>query len=346
MKSKNKLILLSLLMAGLVSTIGFYVYQHYANKGPRHDHGQEMQAQEYWTCPMHPQIHQSGPGQCPICGMDLVPVKPKNKSAPGQQHEGDTSKNEGIEIDPILVQNIGIKTDTVMVRNLNKIVFTYGRVAHDPSLWVAQNEYLEALRLGNTALIQSVEYKLRFMGLSDEWIKNLRKKRKADLGFHLPSDKEPPLFEAYIYQSDFNAIKVGLPVDILDQDGQLLQKGEIESIATMLDPETKSLKVLIRAKESLHVKSNTFMQFKIFIPLGEKLSVPQEAVLFFGDHNMVYVKAGNHYITKKVEVGQEANGFYEIISGVEPGEVIVTNGTFLIDSESKIKMGTGSSHQH
>jgi YHS domain-containing protein len=26
----------------------------------------------YWTCPMHPEIHQSAPGQCPICGMNLV----------------------------------------------------------------------------------------------------------------------------------------------------------------------------------------------------------------------------------------------------------------------------------
>jgi YHS domain-containing protein len=26
----------------------------------------------YWTCPMHPEIHQAGPGQCPICGMNLV----------------------------------------------------------------------------------------------------------------------------------------------------------------------------------------------------------------------------------------------------------------------------------
>jgi YHS domain-containing protein len=25
----------------------------------------------YWTCPMHPEIHQAGPGQCPICGMNL-----------------------------------------------------------------------------------------------------------------------------------------------------------------------------------------------------------------------------------------------------------------------------------
>jgi hypothetical protein len=29
-----------------------------------------------FTCSMHPQIHRSEPGRCPICGMQLVPVKP------------------------------------------------------------------------------------------------------------------------------------------------------------------------------------------------------------------------------------------------------------------------------
>ena len=28
-----------------------------------------------WTCPMHPEVKQSGPGKCPKCGMDLVPAK-------------------------------------------------------------------------------------------------------------------------------------------------------------------------------------------------------------------------------------------------------------------------------
>src|ERR1700735_4832621 len=29
---------------------------------------------DYWTCTMHPSVHAEGPGKCPICGMDLVPV--------------------------------------------------------------------------------------------------------------------------------------------------------------------------------------------------------------------------------------------------------------------------------
>ena len=38
-----------------------------------HEHTEKAEAQ-FWTCSMHPQIQQSQAGQCPICGMDLVPV--------------------------------------------------------------------------------------------------------------------------------------------------------------------------------------------------------------------------------------------------------------------------------
>jgi hypothetical protein len=38
----------------------------------------EKPAAEIWTCPMHPEIAKSGPGQCPICGMNLL------KRAPGK----------------------------------------------------------------------------------------------------------------------------------------------------------------------------------------------------------------------------------------------------------------------
>ena len=45
-----------------------------------HDHGAHTQAQ-LWTCGMHPQVIQEEPGQCPICGMDLTPMR--SDEAPG-----------------------------------------------------------------------------------------------------------------------------------------------------------------------------------------------------------------------------------------------------------------------
>ncbi len=42
---------------------------------PRHESGETV-----WTCAMHPQIHQSDPGQCPICGMDLIALEGNGKA--------------------------------------------------------------------------------------------------------------------------------------------------------------------------------------------------------------------------------------------------------------------------
>jgi len=64
-------------IAGLAFTLGLVIRGGGSGGSPpaRHDHSAEEQTQaEVWTCSMHPQIRQPGPGQCPICGMDLIPV--------------------------------------------------------------------------------------------------------------------------------------------------------------------------------------------------------------------------------------------------------------------------------
>jgi len=39
----------------------------------QHEHGGDKA--QIWSCSMHPQIQKNGPGKCPICAMDLIPVK-------------------------------------------------------------------------------------------------------------------------------------------------------------------------------------------------------------------------------------------------------------------------------
>ena len=36
---------------------------------------------DYWTCTMHPSVHAKEPGKCPICSMDLVPIRKSNAGA-------------------------------------------------------------------------------------------------------------------------------------------------------------------------------------------------------------------------------------------------------------------------
>jgi Cu(I)/Ag(I) efflux system membrane fusion protein/cobalt-zinc-cadmium efflux system membrane fusion protein len=46
--------------------------QKHEKEAAGHDHGDPADPDSYWTCPMHPEVVQDGPGDCPICGMDLV----------------------------------------------------------------------------------------------------------------------------------------------------------------------------------------------------------------------------------------------------------------------------------
>lgn len=298
---------------------------------------------EYYTCPMHPQIHMDQPGQCPICSMNLIPVKKEDK----QTQEDDTPSSGGLSIDPSRIQTIGIKTQEVELLDLKKTMMVQGKVAHDPKLWVAQKEYLIALKLGDPSLIKSSERKLYFLGLSKDWIRMLKKTRNADLGFHLPVPGKPTFFEAFINQSDVDLIHPGQKVGIYGVKSRFFGDGVIRSLGTMVDLESRTVRALIQSDQSLDLKSNTFVQLKVEVDLGKRLAISKNAVLFNGDHNMVYVETKpGHFVGKTVEIGQSAGDYYEIKSGLKSGEMVVTNGQFLLDSETQIKLGTSGGHDH
>ena len=62
------------------------------------------------------------------------------------------------------------------------------------------------------------------------------------------------------------------------------------------------------------------------------------ALLDSGARKLVFVELGEGRIEpREVRVGREADGYYELLSGVKEGEKVVTTANFLIDSESKLK---------
>ena len=79
---------------------------------------------EYFTCPMHPHIHQQHEGDCPICGMSLVSKQVDDLPA---LNDGDKSRPE-IRVDSSLINNFGIKTTAVVRDNIYKNIRIYGYV--------------------------------------------------------------------------------------------------------------------------------------------------------------------------------------------------------------------------
>ena len=71
---------------------------------------------------------------------------------------------------------------------------------------------------------------------------------------------------------------------------------------------------------------------------GEKLVVPQSAVLYAGERSFVFRSLGDgRFRPQPVEVGLRSGEQVEILAGLEPGEEIVTSATFLIASESRLR---------
>lgn len=62
-------------VGGLLAGYLIFGYSPNDNMAEEHDHNAEMAAGQMWTCSMHPQIMQSESGDCPICGMDLIPTE-------------------------------------------------------------------------------------------------------------------------------------------------------------------------------------------------------------------------------------------------------------------------------
>lgn len=93
-----------------------------------------------YTCSMHPFIIRDEPGLCPICGMDLTPIKPG--SAPATAATGEEAPGQ-IRIDPVTAQNIGIRTAAVERRNLSRTIRTVGLVTYEEPSQYSVNSKIE-----------------------------------------------------------------------------------------------------------------------------------------------------------------------------------------------------------
>lgn len=158
MKARNIIILLMVLF---VVSVAVNIWQVSRVLTSKHSSSEEVSAQLY-TCGMHPNVIQEGPGTCPICGMNLTPMKGTSATAsgerkilywrapmdpnyisdePGKSPMGmdlvpvyeDELQGEVISVDPAVVQNIGVRTAMVQRRDLSRTVETNGVVVVDES---------------------------------------------------------------------------------------------------------------------------------------------------------------------------------------------------------------------
>lgn len=142
------------------------------------------------------------------------------------------------------------------------------------------------------------------------------------------------------YEKDLAVLRVGLPVTLRSEAyAQESFKGRIDFLGSVVDAATRTVR--LRATVANHhekLRPGMFVKAQLDIPQtyeeGKVVAVPQSALQSLEGRTHVFVqKEPGVFVRRAVEVGHTFEGFTEIYSGVKGGDVVVTEGSFVLKSE-------------
>jgi Cu(I)/Ag(I) efflux system membrane fusion protein len=244
---------------------------------------------------------------------------------------------------------------------------------YSPQLVSAQQEYLSLLPAAGDVsesakpLIASARQRLQLWDVSEEQITKLEKTRQVEktLTLYAPAggfvteknvlagqkimpgdslmvvtDLSVVWGDADIYESDLPYVQMGMPMDLaLPYWPGKAFSGKVSFLSPSLNRETRTLKIRLEIPnpESL-LKLEMYADARLNYSLGEKPAVPETAVMRTGERDYAFRDSGDgKLIPSEVKLGVRANGYYEVLSGLNAGDRVVTSANFLVDSESSMR---------
>jgi RND family efflux transporter MFP subunit len=122
------------------------------------------------------------------------------------------------------------------------------------------------------------------------------------------------------------------------------------SIGRVVDPQTRSVPVTFElASPPAGVAVGQAVTLRLITsPEGNEVTVPASAIVDDGGQSIVFVQAGGESFERRpVRVGGEREGGYvQIVSGLEPGERVVTRGAHLVRLAALSPQTPGHGHVH
>ncbi len=188
MKSNTKtiIIVLSTLAIGLL--LGWLLFGG-SGKEAKEEYQEkieEVEGQTIWTCSMHPQIRQSEPGDCPICGMDLIPLEDEQNSSV------DAST---ISMSPTAMQLANIQTAVVGNMAPVKVVRLNGKIQEDERLVFSQSSHIPG-RIENLMVNFTGDYVQKGQVIASVYSPDLVTAQEELFEAQKIKETQPQLFEA------------------------------------------------------------------------------------------------------------------------------------------------------
>ncbi len=146
--------------------------------------------------------------------------------------------------------------------------------------------------------------------------------------------------EASVYENEFPFAQAEQQAEITSPayPGRTFS-GRVSFIYPFLDQKTRSVRVRIElANPGLLLKPDMFVNVRLTNPFDAELAIPVSSVIDRGKHQVVWVETKpGVFSSRKVTLGSRANGYVQILAGLQRGERVATSGGYLIDSEAQFR---------
>lgn len=247
-------------------------------------------------------------------------------------------------------------------------------IIYSPELLTTQQELIEAVRLKEVqpSILEAVRSKLRLWKLSEAQIEKIEQSGQASPLLEITANTGGIVVSKNVNQGDyvstgsvlfevadlskvwalFDAYEADLPfLKIDDQVEYTLQalpgkvfSGKISFINPILDPVTRTAKVRVETSNpGRELMPEMYANAKITAPLKQHdqgIVIPKSAVLWTGKRSIAYVKQPHTetpaYMLREIELGPSLGEAYVILSGIEEGDEVVTQGAFVIDASAQL----------
>ncbi len=150
--------------------------------------------------------------------------------------------------------------------------------------------------------------------------------------------------EAELYEEQLPLVRVGqhATVKLTNVEKEKLS-GEVSFVHPTIDPRSRTAKIRIELdNRELSLRPEMFVDVMLEVDYGEKLVVPEAAIVYSGPRRIVFVDVGQDRLRPTlVEVGVKSGGYAEVLSGLKQGDKVVVSGNFLVAAESRLKSSTG-----
>jgi Cu(I)/Ag(I) efflux system membrane fusion protein len=144
---------------------------------------------------------------------------------------------------------------------------------------------------------------------------------------------------ADLQPADANRVKPGTEVEVVG-GGRTARARVSTKVLPQFDSATQSMKVRLEAENAgFPLRPDMFVDVHLELPYDAALTVPQEAVVVSGLRHRVFVeRSAGIFEPRDVKIGRRVGDRVQIVDGLVAGERVVLSGTFLLDSDSRMRM--------